>query len=349
MDYGPTAAVAAPQPLWARYIHGGHTVDFIPDAGTNYCGNGVGNGVPFGGVVILGGLAAIATVPLPAGVRGSLVIEGSFDFVKAASDGGMAAGSLAYWDNTNFVATGTASGNTYLGKVETAALTSDTSVRVQVEAIANASGSVGFGVLPVSAVNAAGTNYGTGGGLAAGVNVVSQADGTKVVSLPATPTAGTLVVIKNTTAYPLPVYPDGAATIDAVASHGAFIVPPLSTAILIAESATQWDSVCSGLMAVSAVAAAGSTVADAGKLYAGFNVVSAANGTKGVVLPTAPQPGTMVIVKSTVSNALPIYPDAAASINAIGSHGAFSTATVAPVILIATSATQWYTVPLVAS
>ena len=98
------------------------------------------------------------------------------------------------------------------------------------------------------------------------------------------------------------------------------------------------------------VAAAGSTVTDAAQLSSGFTVVTGADGTKGVKLPATPAAGTMVIIKGTAAAVLKVWPDAAATINAIGSNGAISLASGAiPAIFIAKSATQWYTLPLVPS
>lgn len=98
------------------------------------------------------------------------------------------------------------------------------------------------------------------------------------------------------------------------------------------------------------VAAAGSTVTDAAQLYPGFTVVSAADGTKGVKLPPTPTPGTIVWIKGTGNAVLKVWPDAAATINAIGSNGALSLTTgLMPSMFIASSATQWYSFPLVAS
>jgi hypothetical protein len=105
------------------------------------------------------------------------------------------------------------------------------------------------------------------------------------------------------------------------------------------------------LMTINAdVAAAGSTVTDAAQLSAGFTVVTGANGTVGVKLPAAPTPGTQVWIKGTTAGVLKVWPDPAATINAIGSNGAISLASGAiPAIFIAKSATQWYTFPLVPS
>lgn len=98
------------------------------------------------------------------------------------------------------------------------------------------------------------------------------------------------------------------------------------------------------------VAAAGSTVSDAAQLSSGFTVVTGANGTLGVKLPATPTAGTIVIIKGTTSGVLKVWPDAAATINAIGSNGAMSLASgVIPAIFIAKSATQWYSIPLVPS
>ena len=98
------------------------------------------------------------------------------------------------------------------------------------------------------------------------------------------------------------------------------------------------------------VAAAGSTVTDAAQLLEGFTVVTGANGTLGVKLPATPTAGTIVVIKGTTAGVLKVWPDAAATINAIGSNGAISLASGAiPAIFIAKSATQWYTLPLVPS
>lgn len=103
-------------------------------------------------------------------------------------------------------------------------------------------------------------------------------------------------------------------------------------------------------VAVATVAAAGSTVTDAAQLIAGLNIVTGADGTKGVKLPAAPSPGTVVFIKGTTSAVLKVWPDAAATINAIASNGAMSFPSgVIPAILVASSATQWYTFPLLPS
>lgn len=98
------------------------------------------------------------------------------------------------------------------------------------------------------------------------------------------------------------------------------------------------------------VAATGTNLATAAQLSSGFSVVTGADGTVGVKLPATPTAGTTVWIKGTTAGVLKVYPDAAATINAIGSNGAISLASgVIPAIFVAASATQWYTFPLLPS
>ncbi len=238
-EYGPSPAVNEAQPKYAAFVHGEHTIEFTPDGTTDY-GAGAGLGVPFGGVIVQGSLVGIAKIPIPPLQKGALAIDGVFDFVKAASDGGMAVGTLAYWDNSAKVATGTSSGNTYLGKVEVTALTADVIVRVSVEALANASGAATFGGMPVATVAAAGSTVSDAAALSVGMNIVTGADGTKGVVLPTAPAAGTIVMIKGTTSGTLKIYPDAAATINAISSHANYTTGTVAPVMLIATSTTQW-------------------------------------------------------------------------------------------------------------
>ena len=99
---------------------------------------------------------------------------------------------------------------------------------------------------------------------------------------------------------------------------------------------------------VAAVAATGTNQATAAALAEGINVVSAADGTKGVILPTAVA-GMVIIVKNTAAGALNIYPATGGAINAVAANGAYSITNLTSSLLVASSTTQWYSVPLVAS
>ena len=105
------------------------------------------------------------------------------------------------------------------------------------------------------------------------------------------------------------------------------------------------------VIASATVAAAGSSNTDAATVAAGFTLVTAADATKGVIL-SAPVAGTVVIIKNAdAANAvLKVYPNSGASINALtATTGGYSMAAKTSMVLVAYSATQWYTVPLVAS
>jgi len=104
------------------------------------------------------------------------------------------------------------------------------------------------------------------------------------------------------------------------------------------------------MMPVNLVAATGSVLATAAQLSYGVTLVSASDATKCVKLPAAPATQGFVILFNSVANQpLIIFPDAAATINGIASHGALTCANGVPVILYNTSATQWYTLPLLPS
>jgi predicted RecA/RadA family phage recombinase len=103
------------------------------------------------------------------------------------------------------------------------------------------------------------------------------------------------------------------------------------------------------LMAVSSITAAGSLISDAAQLTSGLNLVTGADGTKGVILPVA-VPGAVVIIKGLTAGVLKVYPKASSTINGLSASGALSVTTgLMPLTFIASSATQWYSLPLVAS
>lgn len=97
----------------------------------------------------------------------------------------------------------------------------------------------------------------------------------------------------------------------------------------------------------ASVAATGSTQGNSTSITYGLSVVSGANGTVGVVLPTAVA-GGVCYIKGTTAGVLKIWPTLGAQINAVGADTALLLSSGAiPVILVASSATQWYTFPLV--
>ncbi len=101
-------------------------------------------------------------------------------------------------------------------------------------------------------------------------------------------------------------------------------------------------------MATATVAAAGSVQADAAAIGEGLTLVSAADATKGVLLPAA-SPGMQVFIKNGAAAILKIWPATGDGINAIAVNSAFSVASLTACILVAYDATTWYSFPLVAS
>lgn len=99
----------------------------------------------------------------------------------------------------------------------------------------------------------------------------------------------------------------------------------------------------------AAVAAAGSIISDAAQLLEGFQVVTGADGTKGVILPVAVA-GMQVWIKGAANAVLKVWPQTGAAINGVAASSAMSLASgLTPAIFIADSTTQWYSFPLVPS
>lgn len=102
----------------ARMLQGGFAV--VPYTPTS--------DVSAGAVIVQGSLVGVAVRPLTANRLGELVVNGVVSVEKAT--GAISAGALVYWDNTNQVATTTASGNTLMGKAIRAAASGDARVDV---------------------------------------------------------------------------------------------------------------------------------------------------------------------------------------------------------------------------
>lgn len=99
------------------------------------------------------------------------------------------------------------------------------------------------------------------------------------------------------------------------------------------------------------VTAAGSSQATGTALDSGLSLVSGADGTKGVTLPATPIVGELFIVWNIdESSALEVYPGSGDSINAAAADAPFTVAAMGCIILVATSASQYYAVePAVAA
>lgn len=96
------------------------------------------------------------------------------------------------------------------------------------------------------------------------------------------------------------------------------------------------------------VAAAGSVQGDAAAIASDICVVTGADGTKGAILPPGVA-GMQILVKNNTAAVLKIYPGTSAAVNALSANAAISMASLTCAIFAATSATQWYTCPLLPS
>jgi hypothetical protein len=137
----------------------------------------------------------------------------------------------------------------------------------------------------------------------------------------------------------------------------AFSDPELVSGTTITGATISNSTITSGTLTgaslsvdVAKPAAAGSTRADATAMTASFNWVTAADATKGVVLP-APTAGRLLVVKNddTANAVLKVYAPGSAKINGVAGTTAFSMAAKTACWFVAYDTTDWFSVPLVAS
>ncbi len=103
---------------------------------------------------------------------------------------------------------------------------------------------------------------------------------------------------------------------------------------------------------VESVTAAGTTQATAADIKAGWSpalILATGNGTVGVKLPPASKGRLFYVKNLAAASTLNIYPNTSDAINALGSDTVLTIAAATTVILVASSASQWYTVPLLPS
>lgn len=355
--------------MQAVFIQEGASIDYTPVSA-----------VSAGQVVLIGTIPMIAKLDIAAGALGALATEGVFDVAKKT--GALSAGDAAYWDvdadpvggsaGTGAVS-GTAADGNLMGVVVKDAASGDATVRVKITAAkrttaiagsvtadditasdatltisglqAAQGGTAGItGGTSTTAGNAGGAVNLTGGtpgatGVGGAVAVTGGAGGATSGTGGAVTIAGGAGTNGNANG--------GAVTINGGAKNGS------GANGAIAIGAANTASITFGVgprLPVAAVAAAGSNQGNAAALSEGVNIVSAADDTKGVVLPSAVA-GMVVYVKSTVSNKiLKVYPASSDAINALSADAAISLASgPTPAIFIAADATTWYTFPLLPS
>lgn len=102
----------------------------------------------------------------------------------------------------------------------------------------------------------------------------------------------------------------------------------------------EFQNVLSGDAA--AVTPAGSSQSDGTAITAKINVITGADGTKGVVLPAGDgDTAVYLLYSATATNACKVYPPTGGSINAGAANAAFSMTAQKPTLFVRVSSTQW--------
>jgi hypothetical protein len=96
--------------------------------------------------------------------------------------------------------------------------------------------------LKSATVAATGTNQATAASVSDGFTLVSAADGTKGVKLPAA-VAGRTVILKNNANAVLKVWPASGDAVNAIAADSNYVLAAFTSSLLVAYDSTTWYSV----------------------------------------------------------------------------------------------------------
>jgi hypothetical protein len=141
---------------------------------------------------------------------------------------------------------------------------------------------------------------------------------------------------------------------DAV-TKGGVAIPTISSTDTLTNKTLTSPTITGALqtLAVEAVAAAGTNQGNAGAITSttgAFVHVTAADATKGAVLPAAAAGRWLIVKNSDAANAvLKLYPASGDAINALSANASLDMAAKTSAVLVALDATTWYTVPLLPS
>ena len=194
-----------------------------------------------GQVIVIGNVPHICVLPqflfnaaLP-GRRIGISRRGGVYLVAAA--GAIGAGVRVWWDNTAKQVTLVEAGNKSFGITVTASTTAGDLISVEHAPTASV-GSVAY------AVAAAGSVQGDGGQLQVGLNVVTGADATKGVKLPAATASFAPIVVTNSSASALKVWPATGGYINVAAINTALSMAANTAATFhaAADGLTWWTS-----------------------------------------------------------------------------------------------------------
>lgn len=204
-----------------------------------------GSAVTGGDVVVQGNVVGIAAVDIAANALGSLTVEGIFKVPKIT--GAITAGAPVYWNTTADPVTGTAgtgaaqatpTGGTLMGYCATAAASGDSYV---VTELLTGNGLAVTPRIKSATVAAAGSTQTDAASVTEGFTLVTAADDTKGVKLPAA-AAGLICIVKSSVAAKiLKIWPASGDKINDGSADASFSLASGKTvAMLVAYDATDW-------------------------------------------------------------------------------------------------------------
>jgi predicted RecA/RadA family phage recombinase len=207
----------------------GSTIDYTPSSA-----------VTAGDVVIVGDIVGVASGDIAANAKGSLDVEGVFDLPKTSAV--FAVGDNVYWSATGTPVTGTAgSGAASLETGKFAGVAVEAAITGASYVLTKLKSSKSRMQVPTT-VAATGSTQADAAQLVEGHTLVSAADATKGVKLPAA-AAGKQVSIKNGANAVLKVWPATGDAINAIAANSNYVLAAYTSVILISYDGTTWHSI----------------------------------------------------------------------------------------------------------
>ena len=209
-----------------------------------------------GGNIVVKTSATFTTPNIGAATGTSLTVDGNvtannISVSNLANVGGNITTSANVLANVNVVANGNISGNNFSATSTITATGNVSGGNLTTTGNVSASGNItGNNVIANSyfirsvgtGISANGSTQATATGLSKDINVVSTVSSGQGVKLP-TAIAGMVIIIRNSSANNLLVYPPSSAAINALAADAAYTQPTVSTLQYVAVSTSQWYTV----------------------------------------------------------------------------------------------------------
>lgn len=209
-----------------------------------------------GGNIVVKTSATFTTPNIGAATGTSLTVTGNvtannISVSNLANVGGNITTSANVLANVNVIANGNISGNNFSATNNITATGNVSGGNITTTGNVSASGNItGNNVIANSyfirsvgtGISANGSTQATATGLSKDINVVSTVSSGQGVILP-TAIAGMVIIIRNSSANNLLVYPPSSAAINALAANAAYTQPTVSTLQYVAVSTSQWYTV----------------------------------------------------------------------------------------------------------